>query len=75
MPHYLFEITSWIGYNILLKWKSLPSIIFMLVGAFIMTCWPIDRHESYKIKSIKHTPIFPFIDVRPPKTIVKALAK
>ena len=42
----------------------------MLVGAFIMTCWAIDRHESYKIKSIKHTPIFPFIDVRPPKTIV-----
>ena len=55
--------------------KSLTSILFMLVGAFIMTCWAIDRHESYKIKSIKHTPIFPYIDIRPPETLVKALAK
>ena len=75
MPHYLFEITSWMGFNVLLEWKSLPSILFMLVGAFIMTCWAIDRHESYKIKSIKHTPIFPYIDIRPPETLVKALAK
>ena len=74
MPHYLFEITSWIGFNTALRWRSTSGILFMLVGGFIMLCWAIEKHSEYAA-STKHTPLFFGIDLRPPKTIVKALAK
>jgi len=78
MPHYLFEVTSWVGFNILTDF-TLAGIIFNLVGAFIMTCWAVQKHEKYNASgpalTYRQTPIFPFFDIRPPAAVVQALAK
>ena len=47
MPHYFFEILSWVGFNMTLNWQCLASISFMCVGALIMVCWAIQKHEAY----------------------------
>ena len=75
MPHYFFEILSWVGFNVTLNWQCLASISFMCVGALIMVCWAIQKHEAYGSRKATHTPIFPLIDIRPPRAVIEALAK
>jgi len=71
-PHYFFEILSWVGFNIATNFTR-AGVAFAAVGALIMTCWAIQKHESYV--KCRRTPIFPFLDVRPPQFLVEALAK
>jgi very-long-chain enoyl-CoA reductase len=75
MPHYFFEVLSWVGFNMTLSWQCLASEVFMCVGALIMTCWAVQKHEAYGSRETPHTPIFPLIDIRPPRAVVDALAK
>ena len=75
-PHYLFEMCSWMGFNVATG-AALPGLVFMALGALIMTCYAIVRHEAAQhiSPSNNHTPVFPFgIDVRPPKPVIEALA-
>jgi len=74
-PHYFFEISSWFLFNFLTGF-TLPGCLFMSVGAIIMTCWAVKRHEGYgDDEEGKQTPLFPFVDLRPPRILVDALAK
>ena len=75
MPHYFFEVLSWVGFNMTLSWQCLAREVFMCVGALIMTCWAVQKHEAYGSRETPHTPIFPLIDIRPPRAVVDALAK
>ena len=45
-PHYLFEILSWVGFN--LATQTLAGVAFMLAGAGILTFWAHTRHVAYK---------------------------
>jgi very-long-chain enoyl-CoA reductase len=72
-PHYFFEILSWFGFNIVTGF-SRAGTLFMLVGGTIMTCWAVQKHERYPQNSHK-TPVFPFVDIRPPRFLIDALAK
>jgi very-long-chain enoyl-CoA reductase len=45
-PHYLFEILSWAGFNLVTQtWAGLA---FMLVGAGILGAWAHTRHVAYR---------------------------
>jgi very-long-chain enoyl-CoA reductase len=45
-PHYLFEILSWLGFNLVTQtWAGLA---FMLVGAGILGAWAHTRHAAYR---------------------------
>src|SRR6478609_7062415 len=45
-PHYLFEILSWVGFNLVTQtWAGLA---FMLVGAGILGSWAHTRHVAYR---------------------------
>lgn len=72
-PHYFFEMVSWLGFN-LATGCSLPGMIFMTAGAIIMTSYAVQKHEKAP-KSSKHTPVFPYLDIRPPKFVSGALAR
>ena len=72
-PHYFFEIVSWIGFNIASGF-SIPGTLFMTAGAIIMTSYAIQTHENAP-KTTKHTPLFPFLDIRPPAFVSDALAR
>jgi very-long-chain enoyl-CoA reductase len=77
-PHYFFEISSWICFN-LATGSQMPSLIFCAVGATIMTCWAVQRHEQY-VKLHLHypkqrTPICPGVDIRPPTWFVALLER
>lgn len=71
-PHYFFEIMSWVGFN-LATGGTRAGWLFNGVGALIMLCWAVQKHERHP--SLKHTPLVPFVDVRPPGFLVAALAK
>eukprot|EP01052_Picozoa_sp_SAG31_P032049 SAG31_NODE_3471_length_4234_cov_2.458525_1_plen_221_part_00 len=78
-PHYLFEIASWVGFNIATH-NTLPGLLFMTVGATIMSCWAVQRHEQYRSAHgatypAHRTPLVPGLDVRPPQLLVEALAR
>lgn len=45
-PHYLCEILSWVGFNLVVP--SLGGIAFMLVGAGILASWAHTRHVAYR---------------------------
>ncbi len=45
-PHYLCEIASWIGFNLVTG--TLAGCAFMLVGAGILGAWAHARHSAYK---------------------------
>jgi very-long-chain enoyl-CoA reductase len=45
-PHYLFEITSWIGF--LVVTRVLGAAVFLLLGATIVTSYALARHKAYK---------------------------
>jgi very-long-chain enoyl-CoA reductase len=44
-PHYLFEILSWVGFN--LATQTWAGVAFMLVGAGILGAWAHTRHVAY----------------------------
>ncbi|CAE8586711.1 unnamed protein product [Polarella glacialis] len=79
-PHYLFEILSWIGFNVATGFCT-AGCVFAAVGAVIMTCYANERHEHYKklfdgvggrpLYPKERTPIFPFLDLRPPSMLVE----
>ena len=72
-PHYFFEMLSWLGFCAATGFNAC-ALVFMLAGGLIMTCYAVARHESYG-PSAAHTPVFPFgIDVRPPRSVVDAIA-
>jgi len=74
-PHYFFEISGWFVFNACTGF-TVPGVLFMCVGAVIMTCWAAQRHDSYDKDDTKTTtPLFPFVDVRPHKFLVDALAR
>jgi|SRR6185369_748359 len=45
-PHYLFEISSWVGFNLVTQ--TWAGIAFMLVGAGILSAWAHTRHLAYR---------------------------
>lgn len=45
-PHYLCEIASWIGFNLVTG--TIAGCAFMLVGAGILGAWAHSRHMAYK---------------------------
>ncbi|HEY4102241.1 MAG TPA: hypothetical protein VGM44_00055 [Polyangiaceae bacterium] len=45
-PHYLCEILSWVGFNLLTQ--TIAGALFMLVGAGILGAWAHTRHVAYK---------------------------
>lgn len=71
-PHYFFEMLSWFGFNIATGF-SVAGCLFMMVGGTIMTCWAVQKHEKYPQGG--RTPVFPFVDIRPPRVLIDALAK
>lgn len=75
-PHYLFEMCSWAGFNVVTG-GARPGLAFAALGALVMTCYAVVRHEAAQraSPSSDHTPVFPFgIDLRPPRPIIEALA-
>mmetsp|Transcript_50985 Transcript_50985/g.65299 ORF Transcript_50985/g.65299 Transcript_50985/m.65299 type:complete len:210 (-) Transcript_50985:26-655(-) len=71
-PHYFFEISSWFAFNLVTNF-SLAGTVFMSIGATIMTCWAIQKHERYATPAPQKTPLFPFVDIRPPRFLVEAM--
>jgi hypothetical protein len=60
------------------------GLTFAFTGGVIMTCWAIERHEEYEIGDGKKgklggvrrtTPIFPGVDLRPPRFLVDSLRR
>lgn len=45
-PHYLFEITSWIGFALITR--VLPSYAFLVLALGIVTSYAFARHQRYK---------------------------
>jgi very-long-chain enoyl-CoA reductase len=45
-PHYLFEITSWIGFSFLARVPG--AFAFLVLGAGIVTSYALARHRAYK---------------------------
>ena len=45
-PHYLFEILSWVGFNLVTQ--TWAGIAFMLVGSGILGAWARTRHLAYR---------------------------
>jgi very-long-chain enoyl-CoA reductase len=45
-PHYLFEILSWVGFNLVTQ--TWAGVAFMLVGAGILGGWAHTRHAAYR---------------------------
>jgi len=45
-PHYLFEILSWAGFNLVTQ--TWAGVAFMLVGAGILVAWAQSRHVAYR---------------------------
>ena len=45
-PHYLCEILSWVGFNLVTQ--SLAGVAFMTVGAGILGAWAHTRHVAYR---------------------------
>ena len=45
-PHYLFEILSWVGFNLVTQ--TWAGVAFMLVGAGILGAWAHARHVAYR---------------------------
>ncbi|MEI9954262.1 MAG: hypothetical protein WDO74_36125 [Pseudomonadota bacterium] len=45
-PHYLFEILSWVGFNLVTQ--TWAGVAFMLVGAGILAAWAHTRHVAYR---------------------------
>jgi very-long-chain enoyl-CoA reductase len=45
-PHYFFEILSWLGFAV--ATQSLPSLVFLLLGAAILGGWAHGRHKAYR---------------------------
>jgi very-long-chain enoyl-CoA reductase len=45
-PHYLFEILSWLGFNLVTQTGA--GVAFMLVGAGILGAWAHTRHAAYR---------------------------
>jgi very-long-chain enoyl-CoA reductase len=45
-PHYLFEILSWAGFNLVTQ--TWAGVAFMLVGAGILAAWAHTRHVAYR---------------------------
>ncbi len=45
-PHYLFEILSWVGFNLVTQ--TWAGVAFMLVGAGILGAWAHTRHVAYR---------------------------
>ena len=45
-PHYLFEILSWLGFNLVTG--TWAGVAFMLVGAGILSAWARTRHLAYR---------------------------
>jgi len=45
-PHYLCEILSWVGFNLVTQ--TLAGLAFMLVGAGILGGWAHTRHVAYQ---------------------------
>lgn len=45
-PHYLFEILSWLGFNLVSG--TLAGVLFMLLGAGILAAWARTRHAAYQ---------------------------
>jgi len=45
-PHYLCEILSWLGFNLLTQ--TWAGVAFMLVGAGILGAWAHSRHVAYR---------------------------
>jgi len=44
-PHYAFEISSWVGFNLVTQ--TWAGAAFMLVGAGILGAWAHSRHAAY----------------------------
>src|SRR6187431_192796 len=45
-PHYLCEILSWLGFNLVTQ--TWAGVAFMLVGAGILGAWAHTRHAAYR---------------------------
>jgi very-long-chain enoyl-CoA reductase len=45
-PHYLCEILSWVGFNLVTQ--TWAGVAFMLVGAGILGAWAHSRHAAYR---------------------------
>jgi very-long-chain enoyl-CoA reductase len=45
-PHYLFEITSWVGFALVVR--SLAALCFLALGAAILSVWSWQRHSDYR---------------------------
>jgi len=45
-PHYLCEISSWVGFN--LATQTLAGAVFMIVGIGILAAWAHTRHVAYR---------------------------
>jgi len=77
-PHYFFEISSWIAFNIATGFP-VSSSLFCCVGGIIMACYAVEKHEAYKSKykdyPLSRTPIMPFMDIRPPQFLITALGR
>ena len=81
-PHYLFEIIGWCSFYALSGYP-VWGLTFLFTGGIIMTCWAIERHEEYeigegkkgKVGGVRATPIFPGVDLRPPRFLVDSLRR
>jgi very-long-chain enoyl-CoA reductase len=45
-PHYACEIASWVGFNLVTG--TLGGVLFMCLGAAILSAWAHARHVAYK---------------------------
>ena len=45
-PHYLFEITSWVGFALVAP--SSATLGFLLLGSAILSFWGFQRHRDYR---------------------------
>ena len=78
-PHYLFEILAWVGFNVATGFTH-AGVLFNALGATIMTCYAIESHERCHAEfgrtyPAHRTPIFPACDLRPPRALVRSLAR